>query len=91
MRIRHALASLALGGALALGGTAVPAQATEPTPSAKVSANDANAAAPDWHYHSTYYNSPSWCESAGEALSLPYKCVFGLPGPLLPIYLYVWY
>ncbi|GGR97879.1 hypothetical protein GCM10010252_40690 [Streptomyces aureoverticillatus] len=91
MRMRHAVASLALGGAVALGIAAVPAQAAESTRSATVSANDTKAAAASWHYHSTYYNQPSQCEAAGKATGLPYKCEMGLPGAVLPIYLYVWY
>jgi hypothetical protein len=90
MRIRHAVAILALGGGLALAGTAVPAQAAEPMQSAKVSADNTNAE-PDWHYHSTYYNSATPCVNAGKATGLPYKCVAGLPGAVLPIFLYVWY
>ncbi|GGV71631.1 hypothetical protein GCM10010277_83730 [Streptomyces longisporoflavus] len=86
MRVRHAPASLALGGVLALAGAAVPAQAAESAPS-KATA----AAAAAWHLHSTYYNNPSYCEAAGKAQDLPYKCVIGLPGPTLPIHLYVWY
>lgn len=89
MRMHHALIGLTLGCALALG-TAVTTQAAEPTQSAKVSANGTDAA-PDWHYHSTYYNSPSPCVAAGEAQNLPYKCVMGLPGAVLPFYLYLWY
>ncbi|MFD8980371.1 hypothetical protein [Streptomyces sp. NPDC059564] len=67
------------------------AQAAEPAQSAKAAPNDTQAAAADWHYHSTYYNAPSSCENAGKATGLVYKCVIGLPGPVLPIYLYVWY
>ncbi|MEV5877287.1 hypothetical protein AB0L75_24225 [Streptomyces sp. NPDC052101] len=91
MRIRHALTGLVLGGAIALGGAVVPAQAAELTQSAKVSASDTAAAAPSWHYRATYYNDPTMCENAGKATGLPYKCEFGLPGAVLPIFLYVWY
>lgn len=90
MRTRHALTGLTLGGALALAATTAPAQAAEPTRAAKISTTETIAAA-DWHYHSTYYNSPSYCENAGKAQSLPYKCVMGLPGAVLPFYLYLWY
>ncbi|HEU5470179.1 MAG TPA: hypothetical protein VFV67_05960 [Actinophytocola sp.] len=89
MRARHVLAGLALGAAFALGGTPLAAQATESTQSAK--ANDTNADEPSWHYHSTYYNNPSYCTDAGEATGLPYECWMGLPGAVLPFYLYLWY
>lgn len=90
MRVRHALAGLTLGGALVLGGAAAPAQAAGPAQSPAPSKASAAAAA-SWHLHSTYYNNPSYCEAAGKAQDLPYKCEFGLPGAMLPIYLYVWY
>ncbi|MFH8491907.1 hypothetical protein [Streptomyces longisporoflavus] len=92
MRVRHAPASLALGGVLALAGAAVPAQAAVPARAAGSAPSKATAAAAAaWHLHSTYYNNPSYCEAAGKAQALPYKCVIGLPGPTLPIHLYVWY
>lgn len=91
MRIRHALTSLALGSALALGAAAAPAQAAGSTPSAQVSAIGTKAEAPSWHYHSTYYNNPDYCHDAGKAQGLPYKCEMGLPGAMLPFYLYLWY
>ncbi|MFE9688066.1 hypothetical protein [Streptomyces sp. NPDC006285] len=90
MRIRHALTSLTLGSALVLAGTTVTAQAAEPARSSTVATPTA-VAAPSWHYHSTYYNSPTPCIAAGEAQDLPYKCEMGLPGALLPFYLYLWY
>lgn len=91
MRMRNAVIGLTLGTSLTLGGTAVTAQAADLSQSAKASNNGAQAATADWHYHSTYYNAPSSCENAGKATGLPYKCVIGLPGAVLPIYLYVWY
>ncbi|MFF2198736.1 hypothetical protein [Streptomyces sp. NPDC058157] len=91
MRVRHAVIGLTLGSSLALGGISATAEAAGLPEGAHSSVSGAQAAAPDWHYHSTYYNAPSLCENAGKATGLPYKCVGGLPGAVLPIFLYVWY
>lgn len=91
MRVRHAVTGLALGTSLALGGISATAQAAALPQGVESPAGATRAAAPDWHYHSTYYNSPTPCENAGKATGLPYKCVMGLPGAVLPFFLYVWY
>ncbi|MEW1633047.1 hypothetical protein AB0469_03140 [Streptomyces sp. NPDC093801] len=90
MRMRDAVVGLTLGTSLALGGTAVTARAAElPQPTGKTGSTPSATA--EWHYHSTYYNSPTPCENAGKATGLPYTCVAGLPGAVLPFHLYVWY
>ncbi|MFD9570102.1 hypothetical protein ACFWBI_09685 [Streptomyces sp. NPDC059982] len=67
MRTRHALVGLTLGSALALGGTAVTAEAAETAPS---------ATAPSSSHFSGFYTSPEACRAAGQAKGVPYTCEF---------------
>ncbi|MEU8432836.1 hypothetical protein AB0F18_07945 [Streptomyces sp. NPDC029216] len=77
MRVRHALIGLALGSALAVGGTATTAQAAVPAASAKSSAAAANAAdSPSLHWVGIYPTQAE-CQAAAEAVgSEQYTCGF---------------
>ncbi|MFC7303868.1 hypothetical protein ACFQVC_06525 [Streptomyces monticola] len=74
--MRHALAGAVLGGALALGGAAVTAQAAEPAPSPAVSVNEAKAVPASWHFYKAYWTANN-CHNAGKALGGTYKCTPG--------------
>lgn len=67
MRVRHALIGMALGSALALGGTAVTAEAAVPVRTADVSGGAASAAAePSRHWVGSYATQAE-CQAAGRA------------------------
>ncbi|MET7702266.1 hypothetical protein [Streptomyces sp. NPDC005485] len=87
MRMRRALVGLVVGSALALGGTAATAQASEPTRSIKASARETNADPAGWHYYGAYWNK-SDCISDGDASGDTYQCGAGPFGQWL---LYLWY
>ncbi|MDN3028864.1 hypothetical protein [Streptomyces sp. S.PB5] len=94
MQMRRALATVALGSALVLGGTAATAHAAGPAApaAAKASAGTDAAAEPGWHtigIYSTY----AQCDAAGQASGYElYDCHY-LPVPVFPSgwYLTVWY
>lgn len=69
MRIRRAVVGLALGSALALGATAVPAQAAEGSTTTKVSATASGVVHPmaGWHFYRAYWSKAA-CVSEGEYL-----------------------
>ncbi|SED26410.1 hypothetical protein SAMN04490356_7698 [Streptomyces melanosporofaciens] len=76
MRMRRALVSLALGGALALGGTAVTAQAADGTASPQLSASETNAVPASWHFYRAYWTKAA-CLTEGDALGGTYTCSYG--------------
>ncbi|MGW4984381.1 hypothetical protein [Streptomyces mirabilis] len=71
MRMRRALTGWALGGALALGATTVPAQAADGAMGTKVSVSASGDVHPmvGWHFYRAYWSKAA-CVSEGE--SLPY-------------------
>ncbi|ALO98631.1 hypothetical protein SHL15_7629 [Streptomyces hygroscopicus subsp. limoneus] len=93
MRIRRALAGLALGGALALGATAVPAQAAEGTTATQASASASGDVHPmaSYHFYRAYWTL-SACNAEGNALGYDYACVYGQGSDgNYKYFLYLWY
>ncbi|MGW1105773.1 hypothetical protein [Streptomyces sp. NPDC002540] len=92
MRMRRALVSLALGGALALGGTAVTAQAADGTASPQLSAGETNAVlASSWHFYRAYWTLDA-CAAEGNALGGTFKCSYGIGNDgKYKWFLYRWY
>lgn len=91
MRTRTTLTSLVLGGALALGGTVVTAQAAEPAPAPKISVNESKTAMAGWHFYHAYWTQNT-CRAVGQALGGPYNCEYkrGNDGKM-KWFLYRWY
>ncbi len=89
MRIRHALATVAVGAALALGGLAAPAQAATQPAQGPVGAQDG------WRYWGAYWTSDACNQAAREVTMSPdyewAKCEdgYGTDGKY-KWFLYVW-
>ncbi|MFD9210141.1 hypothetical protein ACFVZM_28160 [Streptomyces sioyaensis] len=93
MRIRRALAGLALGGALAVSAAAVPAQAAERTTTkeASVSASATVHAMAGYHFYRAYWTLGA-CLDEGDSLGYSYKCQYGTGSDgKKKWFLYLWY
>ncbi len=91
MHMRRALVSLALGGALALTGTAATAEAADGTASPQLSVSETSAVPASWHFYRAYWTVGA-CSAEGDALGGSYYCEYkrGNDGKM-KWFLYRWY
>ncbi len=91
MRTRNALMGLALVGALAVGGTAMPAQAADGAAARQVAAGETRDATAHWHFYRAYWTKAA-CLTEGDALGYPYTCSYGKGNDgRYKWFLYLWY